>query len=134
MTRRANAGTLLHAGTRAAVLLALFVSACDTPSVEDRARAAAADIQASIQDYDGPALNQEVDDAVVREVQQNLTKLKQYMDEIDGEIDPVLVNAIQAFQREQNETVPWWQFWARKPNDGLITPELRQAISAAAAA
>ena len=112
----------------------LLLSACDTPSVEDRARAAAADIQASIQDYDGPALQQEVEEAVVREIQENLSKLKEYMDEVDGEIDPVLINAIQAFQREQNEAIPWWQFWARRPNDGLITPELREAISAAAAA
>ena len=107
---------------------------CDAPSTEERAREAAADIQASITDYDGPALNQEVDKKVVLEVQTQLTTLNEYMGEINGESDQVLVNSIQAFQRAQNEQRPWWLFWQHHPNDGLITDELRQQLASAAAA
>ncbi len=109
------------------------VSACGAPNAEERAREAAVAIEASIQDFDGPALNQEVDREVVIEVQTNLTAIKEYMGEINGEIDPVLVNAIQAFQRTKNAELAWWKFWQHKPNDGLITDSLRQQLKAAAA-
>ncbi len=116
----------------AALLVCVSATGCAGPNTEDRARAAAADIEASIKDYDGPALSQKVDRALVKEVQTNLTTLKEFMGEIDGKIDPVLVNSIQAFQRKQNEAIPWWQFWMRRPNDGLITDDLRAEIQAAA--
>ncbi len=117
----------------AITLIGAAASSCSGPNSEERAREVAADIQASIQDFDGPALTQEVDKAVVREVQTNLTTLKEYMGEVDGQIDPVLVNAIQAFQRSRNAQLPWWRFWQRTANDGLITEELRQEIAQAAA-
>lgn len=116
----------------ATAFLACVAAGCAGPTTEDRARAAAADIEASIKDYDGPALSQEVDRALVKEVQTNLATLKEYMGEIDGKIDPVLINSIQAFQRKQNEALAWWQFWMRRPNDGLITDDLRAEIQAAA--
>lgn len=116
------------------LVLALSVGGCDAGSTERRAREAAEHIQASIRDYDGPALAQELEPKVVREVQTHLTTLREYMGEIDGEIDQVLVNAIQAFQRAQNERIPWWLFWQRKPIDGLITDELRRQLAAATAA
>lgn len=121
-------------GATLAVAAALAIGCAGAPTGEERAREAAADIEASIQDYDTPALNQQVEASAVVEVQENLTTLDEYMDEIDGEIDPVLVNSIQAFQRKQNEAIPWWRFWQRRPNDGLITPELRREIAAAAQA
>lgn len=115
----------------ALALIAICANGCVGRSAEERAREAAADIEASITDYDGPALNQQVDAKVVKEVKKNLTSLNEYMGEIDGEIDPVLVNAIQAFQRRQNDLIPWWRFWQRQPNDGLITDELRAELNAA---
>lgn len=127
-------GTLRARAMWPVVLLAWAVASCDAPSAEQRARAAAADIQASIKDYDGPALEQEVSEAIVTEVQTNLAAIKEYMGEINGEIDPVLVNAIQAFQRTRNDQIPWWRFWQRSPSDGLITEELRRELAAAAAA
>lgn len=118
-----------------AILLLLWGAAgCGGPTTEQRAREVAAEIQASIRDYDGPALEQKVTTEVVTEVQTHLTTLKEYMGEINGEIDPVLVNAIQAFQRNRNEQIPWWRFWQRSPNDGLITEDLRRELAAAAAA
>lgn len=121
--------------TKTAAILCLGLlataSGCIGRSSEDRAREAAADIEASITDYDGPALNQKVDASVVEEVQRNLTAINEYMGEVDGKIDPVLVNSIQAFQRQQNAAIPWWQFWQRNPADGLITDELRAELAAA---
>jgi len=124
-------GNLL--GPVAVTVVALAVG-CTAPNAEDRARAVAADIQASIRDFDGPALDQKTDKATVLEIEKNLTTLKEFMDEPDGKIDQVLVNAIQAFQRKQNEAIPWWRSWDRSPDDGLITEDLRRAIAAAAAA
>lgn len=119
--------------SRAIVAVALLsTTGCFGPDVEGRAREAAADIQASIRDYDGPALNQVVDGKIVAEVQTNLTALDEYKGEINGQIDGVLVNAIQAFQRSKNEDIPWWRSWERAPSDGLITEELRREIAAAA--
>ncbi len=124
--------TLRQATALASVALLSVALGCNAPSAEDRAREAAAEIEASIQDFDTPALKQEVDPEVVKEVQTQLTTLKQYMGEVNGEIDPVLVNAIQAFQREKNDAIPWYRFWQRKPNDGLLTEELRKEIATAA--
>ena len=115
----------------AAILIAL-ISACSGPTSEERARAVAADIEASIQDFDTAALAQEIDPKIVREIQTQLTELKDFMGEIDGEIDPVLINAIQAFQRRENEKIAWWRIFSRKPNDGLITEDLRAALAKAA--
>lgn len=115
----------------ATALLLALTAACSGPDAEERAREAAAAIEASIKDYDTAALNQKVDKKVVKEVQNQLTQLDEYMGEINGQIDPVLVNAIQAFQRSQNAKIPWWQFWDRRPNDGLITDHLRRELAAA---
>ncbi len=124
---RPQAGSIAFAALLAAAI------GCGVPSAEDRAREAAAKIEASITDYDGPALNQEVTKDVVVEVQTHLTQLREYMGEINGKLDPVLINAIQAFQRAQNDQIPWWTFWHQRPNDGLITDELRQQLASAAA-
>ncbi len=120
--------------TKALAATVLFCAGfgCSGPDVEARARAVAADIEASIQDYDTPALEQEIDPAIVKEVQTHLTALKQYMGEINGEIDPVLINAIQAFQRRKNDEIPWWRRWQRTANDGLLTDALRDEIARAA--
>ncbi len=115
------------------VAILCAVAACGVPNAEERERDAAAAIEASIQDFDGPALSQEVERKVVVEVQTHLTEIKEYMGEINGEIDPVLVNAIQAFQRAKDAEVPWWKFWQHRPNDGLITDLLRQQLKEAAA-
>ncbi len=115
-----------------AAVLATALAACTGQSTEDRAREAAADIRASIQDFDVPALNQKVEKAMIVEVQTQLTSLKDYMGEVSGEMDQVLVNAIQAFQRRQNEAIPWYLFWTRTPNDGLIDDELRADLARAA--
>ena len=61
-------------------------------------------------DVEAIALEQKADPAVVSEVQRNLTTINEYQGEIDGKLDSVTVNAIQAFQRT-----------AGLKDDGIIT-------------
>ena len=68
------------------------------------------------------ALEQKADPAVISEVQRNLTAINEYQGEINGKLDSVTVNAVQAFQRTAN-----------LKDDGLITETTRQKLAAAAA-
>lgn len=84
----------------ACVLLAIATAmGCSGSSVEDRARAAAEQVRQSINDVDGPALEQKLDPQLVREIQQRLQQRKEYMGDVTGEFDSVTLNALQAFQR-----------------------------------
>ncbi len=112
-----------RAATIGLAAAATLTSACHGPDAES-GRAAAEAMQRSIVDWDGPALAQSVDAKTIAEVQRQLTALHEYQGAIDGQIDAVLVNAIQAFQRT-----------AGLKDDGLLTVEtLRHLASAAAAA
>jgi peptidoglycan hydrolase-like protein with peptidoglycan-binding domain len=102
---------------------ATLSSACHGPDAES-GRAAAEAMQRSFVDIDGPALAQPVDAKTVADVQRQLAVLNEYQGAVDGQIDAVLVNAIQAFQRT-----------AGLKDDGLLTTEtLRRLAQAAAAA
>jgi len=94
---------------------------CGKQSVEERARETAEKIQKEMGDRDADALAQQVDPAVVSEVQRQLTAINEYQGEIDGKIDSVTINAIQAFQRT-----------AGLKDNGLLTPETRRKLAAAA--
>jgi len=103
-------------------LVALLAAACSRDSVEERARKTAEDIQKGMIDVEAVALEQKADPSVVSEVQRQLTALHEYQGEINGQIDSVTVNALQAFQRS-----------AGLADTGLITPETRAKLTAAAA-
>ena len=105
-----------------ALLAALVVVGCSKQSVEQRARETAEKMQKSIVDVEAIALEQKVDPTVVSEVQRNLTTINEYQGEVDGKLDSVTVNAIQAFQRT-----------AGLKDDGIITDTTRQKLAAAAA-
>jgi peptidoglycan hydrolase-like protein with peptidoglycan-binding domain len=84
------------------VLVALslaVVAACGKGESERRAREAEEKIRASIPDVEARALEQQVGEGVVRAAQEQLTKLNEYQGEVNGKLDMVTVNAIQAFQR-----------------------------------
>lgn len=104
-----------------ALLTALGAAGCSHKTVEERARETADKMQKSLVDVEGIALEQKADPALVSEVQRNLTTINEYQGEIDGKIDSVTVNAIQAFQRT-----------AGLPDDGIITQDTRQKLSSAA--
>ena len=101
----------------------LLAAACSKPkSVEDRAREQAEKIQRGMVDVEAVALEQKAPAEVVSEVQRNLTAINEYQGEINGTIDSVTVNAIQAFQRT-----------AGLKDDGIITDKTREKLAAAAA-
>lgn len=101
----------------ATVVAAAVVPACDEASVERRARDAAERIQGSIRNPSALALRQEVTREEVREAQAALTMAKEYMGEINGELDSVTVNAIQAFQRSHGIA-----------DDGILNEETKRRL------
>jgi murein L,D-transpeptidase YcbB/YkuD len=107
----------------AVVGLVLAAGGCSKQTVEERARETAEKIQKSMVDVEGIALEQKIDPAIVTEVQKNLTTINEYQGEINGKLDSVTINAIQAFQRT-----------AGVKDDGIITATTRQKLAAAAAA
>ncbi len=102
-------------------LLAVSIVGCDTRTTEDRGREALKKIQESIPDIEAKALEQQVDPAVVQDVQRQLTAIKEYQGDIDGKLDSVTVNAIQSFQRS-----------AGLRDSGLIDERTREKLKAAA--
>lgn len=108
---------------RLAALLALvaLAPACKGKSIEQREREAAEEISRSIHDVEAEALAQKVDPAVVKEVQEHLTAVHEYQGDVNGKLDSVTVNAIQAFQRTQGLT-----------DDGIIDEKIRELLATAA--
>jgi peptidoglycan hydrolase-like protein with peptidoglycan-binding domain len=105
-----------------AVAAALSAAGCSKQTVEERARDTLEKIQKGMVDVEAVALDQKADPAVISEVQKNLTAINEYQGEIDGKLDSVTVNAIQAFQRT-----------AGLKDDGIISAATRQKLAAAAA-
>ena len=102
-------------------LALLLAAGCSQKSVEERARETAEKMQASMVDVEAIALQQKAEPDVVSEVQRNLTAIHEYQGEINGKLDSVTVNAIQAFQRT-----------AGLKDNGIITADTRQKLAAAA--
>jgi peptidoglycan hydrolase-like protein with peptidoglycan-binding domain len=108
---------------RSAAVVALSVcalGACSESGREARERQARDEILGSIKDVDAIALEQKVDAGVVKEVQQQLTGIKEYQGEVNGKLDSVTINAIQAFQRSVG-----------LEDDGLLNDETRKKLSEA---
>jgi len=83
-----------------AISVALAVLAgCHGRSAETRAREAAEKIKESIPDVEAQALEQPVTPAQVRQAQEGLTAAGEYLGEVNGKLDAVTVNSIEAFQR-----------------------------------
>jgi peptidoglycan hydrolase-like protein with peptidoglycan-binding domain len=104
------------------LLLAVLATACSNQTAEERGRELAEKMQKSMVDVEAIALEQKADSAVISEVQRNLTTINEYQGEINGKLDSVTVNAIQAFQRA-----------AGLKDNGIITDSTRQKLAAAAA-
>lgn len=81
-------------------LLAAVLNACQADT-EARAREAAEKIKESIPDVHARALAQPVSEEDVREAQLALREVKEYLGEVNGKLDTITVNAIQAFQRSR---------------------------------
>ena len=79
--------------------LALALAGCSDEDAEARAREIAEKLAAAMVDVEARALEQPTTPERVRAAQQALARLNEYQGEINGELDSVSVNAIQAFQR-----------------------------------
>jgi peptidoglycan hydrolase-like protein with peptidoglycan-binding domain len=108
---------------RTALLVAvLLVVATGCKDAETRAREAQEKIMAQLADPMATALAQELPAAKVEEAQRHLQVLREYLGEINGELDSVTVNAIQAFQDSHG-----------LPADGMLTGETLDELRQAAA-
>jgi peptidoglycan hydrolase-like protein with peptidoglycan-binding domain len=106
-----------------AVVLGLTLWAgCDQHSAEQRARQAAEKMKESLPDIDGAALAQKLPPEVVKQLQEQLTIVKEYQGEISGEFDSVTVNALEAFQRSHG-----------LKDDGVLTDQTKRRLEEAAA-
>src|SRR5215470_6595480 len=121
-TRPARSAQRAPRAAAVIVLAALAAAGCSRQSVEERARDTLEKIQAGMVDVEAIALEQKADPAVISEVQRNLTAINEYQGEINGKLDSVTINGIQAFQRTAN-----------LKDDGIITDTTRQRLAAAAA-
>jgi Putative peptidoglycan binding domain len=95
--------------------------ACKGKSIEEREREAAAEMSRSVQDVEAVALAQHVDPAAVKEVQEHLTAIHEYQGAINGKLDSVTVNALEAFQRSQDVK-----------DNGIIDDDIRRRLAHAA--
>ncbi len=77
----------------------LLCTGCSRESAEARARAAAEKVKESMPDVEAKALAQRLTPERVKHAQAALTAAQEYQGEIDGQLDAVTVNAIEAFQR-----------------------------------
>jgi peptidoglycan hydrolase-like protein with peptidoglycan-binding domain len=77
----------------------VVVGGCSEESPAERAQKAAEQIRRSIPDVDATAIAQNADTETIKQAQQRLRILNEYMGEINGELDGVTVHAIEAFQR-----------------------------------
>jgi len=107
----------------AAFAIAAIAFGCSTGDPEQRAREMAEKMKNSIQNIEQVAAQQKVTPEAVKKVQEDLTKLYEYMGPISGDLDPVTINAIEDFQR-QRDIVP----------NGLLTDKTTAELDKAAAA
>lgn len=86
---------------------------------EARARKAAEKIKESIPDVQAKALAQPATEGEVREAQEALRLVNEYLGEINGKLDAVTVNAIQSFQRSHGLR-----------DDGILDDKTKRALRA----
>jgi len=87
--------------TAIALLVLLLTAACQREDPEERARRMAEEVQAALGDVQAAALAQKVSPETVREAQEHLRTLGEYLGEINGMLDAVTVNAVEAFQTSE---------------------------------
>jgi len=80
-------------------LVFLALASCKGKSAEQRAREQLEKMKEAIPDTEAKALEQKVTPEDVRMAQTGLKAADEYLGEINGQLDAVTVNAIEAFQR-----------------------------------
>ena len=102
---------------------ALLLTACSRQSLEDRAREQAEKILESMGDAESRALSQKVTPEQVTQAQEALTRVHEYMGEVNGKLDAVTVNAVEAFQRAHG-----------LKDDGILNQKTQRLLQEALAA
>src|SRR2546425_1398613 len=100
-----------------ALLATLALAAWSGQSAEERARQTAEKIKESIPDVVAKALAQKVTPDEVKQAQEALKTVNEYLGEVDGKLDAVTVNAIQAFQRTHGVR-----------DDGILTDKTKRLL------
>ena len=95
---------------------------CNSHSAEIRAREAAEKIKESMPDVEAHALAQKTTPEQVKQAQEELKKVWEYLGEADGKLDAVTVNSIEAFQRAHGLKA-----------DGILNEKTERALQDAAA-
>jgi len=85
---------------RIAVIIALLaLAACKGKSAEMRAREQLEKMKESVPDTEAKALEQKATPDEVRVAQTGLKAADEYLGDVNGQLDAVTINAIEAFQR-----------------------------------
>jgi peptidoglycan hydrolase-like protein with peptidoglycan-binding domain len=103
------------------MLTVLLLAGCTGKSPEERARAELEKMKESVPDVEAKALAQKAGPEEVKQAQAALTALHEYQGEVNGQLDAVTVNSIQAFQTSHG-------FEA----DGILTEKVQRALQDAA--
>lgn len=98
-----------------------MTAGCSEDRARQRAQEAAQRLRESLDEVDSRALSQNVSPETVARVQELLARLHEYQGEINGKLDPVTVNAIQAFERS-----------AGLEDDGILDQQTLRALEQAA--
>jgi peptidoglycan hydrolase-like protein with peptidoglycan-binding domain len=120
MTTRRLPGRARRSVAAAAVILAM--AGCEATDPAKAGREAAERAKAAIRAIDADAQDQKIAPEVVKKVQEQLTAIKEYQGPIDGKLDPVTLNAFEAFQRTLGLTP-----------DGMFTEKVLGKLAEAAA-
>ncbi len=86
-------------GTVILCVSVLLLASCSRQTLEERAREQAEKVIGSMGSAQSRALEQRVPPEEVKQAQQALTQVHEYMGQINGNLDAVTVNAVEAFQR-----------------------------------
>jgi peptidoglycan hydrolase-like protein with peptidoglycan-binding domain len=100
----------------------LCIVGCNGRSAEMHAREAAEKIKESIPDVEAHALAQKTTPEQVRQAQEVLQKVHEYLGEANGKLDLITVNSIEAFQRAHGLKA-----------DGILNERTQSALHEAAA-
>jgi peptidoglycan hydrolase-like protein with peptidoglycan-binding domain len=103
-----------------ALAASLVAVGCSDQGIEERARELQEKVQSSLQNRMAEALAQKATAEEIKQAQQALTHQKEYMGEINGKLDAVTVNAIQAFQRAKG-----------LDDDGILDAETKELLAEA---
>lgn len=77
----------------------LCLASCSRQTIADRAREQAEKVKESLGGTETKALEQQVAPEQVKQAQEALTQVHEYMGEVNGKLDAITVNAVEAFQR-----------------------------------